>query len=86
MKHRYLYIKIIAVLILVTLILLFSLKGDVNLDNPLTIFWIAIPLFIQTILIFVIGYFGFARALKLPYRDAAPAAMIAPLASVSGLS
>jgi len=64
------------VALLVTLILLFSLKGDVILDNPLTIFWIAIPLFLQTILIFVIGYFGFARALKLPYKDAAPAAMI----------
>jgi len=64
------------VALLVTLILLFSLKGDVILDNPLTIFWIAIPLFIQTILIFVIGYFGFARILKLSYKDAAPAAMI----------
>ncbi len=53
------------VALLVTLVLLFSLKGDVILDNPLTIFWIAIPLFIQTILIFVIGYFGFARVLKL---------------------
>ena len=62
--------------LLVTLILLFSLKGDVIIDNPLTILWIAIPLFIQTILIFVIGYFGFARFLKLPYKDAAPAAMI----------
>jgi len=64
------------VALLGTLILLFSLKGDVIINNPLTIFWIAIPLFIQTILIFVIGYFGFARALKLPYKDAAPAAMI----------
>ena len=64
------------VALLVTLILLFSFKGDVILDNPLTIFWIAIPLFIQTILIFVIGYFGFARMLKLQYKDAAPAAMI----------
>lgn len=62
--------------LLVTLILLFSLKGDVILDNPLTIFWIAIPLFIQTILIFTVGYFGFARSLKLSYKDAAPAAMI----------
>lgn len=62
--------------LLVTLILLFSLKGDVIFDNPLTIFWIAIPLFVQTILIFTVGYFGFARSLKLSYKDAAPAAMI----------
>lgn len=62
--------------LLVTLVLLFSLKGEVILNNPLTIFWIAIPLFIQTILIFVIGYFGFARMLKLQYKDAAPAALI----------
>lgn len=62
--------------LLVTLILLFSLKGDVIIDNPLTIFWIAIPLFVQTILIFTVGYFGFARSLKLSYKDAAPAALI----------
>lgn len=61
--------------LLVTLILLFSFKGDVILNNPLTILWIAIPLFIQTMLIFWIGYF-LARRLKLAYADAAPAAMI----------
>jgi ACR3 family arsenite efflux pump ArsB len=42
--------------LLVTLVLLFSFKGDVILSNPLTIFWIAIPLFIQTNLIFWLGY------------------------------
>ena len=62
--------------LLMTLILLFSLKGEVILNNPLTILWIAIPLFIQTIFIFVIGYFIFARFMKFPYMDAAPAAMI----------
>jgi len=61
--------------LLVTLILLFSFKGDIILDNPLTILWIAIPLFIQTNLIFWLGY-GLARLLRLEYRDAAPAAMI----------
>jgi len=39
------------------------------------ILWIAIPLFIQTVLIFWLGY-GLARLLKLRYVDAAPAAMI----------
>ena len=54
---------------------LFSFKGDVIIANPLTILWIAIPLFIQTILIFWLGY-GAARMLKLSYEDAAPAAII----------
>jgi len=61
--------------LLVTLVLLFSFKGEVILSNPLTILWIAIPLFIQTNLIFWITY-GLAKVLKLPYRDAAPSAMI----------
>ena len=64
------------VALLVTLVLLFSLKGGVILGNPLTIFWIAVPLFIQTILIFALGYFLLARVLKLSYHDAAPASMI----------
>jgi ACR3 family arsenite transporter len=61
--------------LLLTLILLFSFKGDVILANPLTILWIAIPLFIQTMLIFWLAY-GLARRLRLSYRDAAPSAMI----------
>jgi ACR3 family arsenite transporter len=64
------------VALLVTLVLLFSLKGGVILGNPLTIFWIAVPLFIQTILIFSLGYFLMSRLLKLSYHDAAPASMI----------
>jgi len=42
----------------------------VILSNPLTILWIAIPLFIQTNLIFWLGY-GLAKVLKLSYADAA---------------
>ncbi len=61
--------------LLVTLLLLFSFKGEVILNNPLTILWIAIPLFIQTVFIFGLGYW-LARQLKLAYSDAAPAAMI----------
>jgi ACR3 family arsenite transporter len=61
--------------LLVTLVLLFSFKGEVILSNPLTIFWIAIPLFIQTNLIFWLAY-GIAKVMKLSYRDAAPSAMI----------
>jgi ACR3 family arsenite transporter len=63
------------VALLSTLVLLFSFKGETILGNPLTILWIAIPLFIQTMLIFWLGY-GWAKWLKLPYRDAAPAALI----------
>ncbi len=61
--------------LLVTLVLLFSFKGEVLIDNPLTILWIAIPLFLQTCLIFGLGY-ALARWLKLSYEDAAPVAMI----------
>jgi ACR3 family arsenite transporter len=62
--------------LLLTLILLFSFKGEVIIAHPLTILWIAIPLFIQTVFIFSLGYFVIARALKLSYHDAAPAALI----------
>lgn len=62
--------------LLATLILLFSFKGEIIIGNPLTILWIAIPLFLQTIFIFVLGYFVLARLLKLSYREAAPSALI----------
>ncbi len=61
--------------LLITLVLLFSFKGEVILSNPLTILWIAIPLFIQTNLIFWLAYV-LSRIMKLQYRDAAPSAMI----------
>jgi len=63
------------VALLFTLILLFSFKGEVILTKPLTILWIAIPLFIQTNLIFFLTY-GLAKLLKLNYEDAAPSALI----------
>jgi len=66
-------VSIIALLF--TLILLFSFKGDVILTKPLTILWIAIPLFIQTNLIFFLTY-GLAKLLGLKYEDAAPSALI----------
>ena len=74
-KFLHILSPITIVALLTTLVLLFSFKGEVIVANPLTILWIAIPLFIQTILIFAIGYWA-ARVLKLPYADAAPAAMI----------
>jgi len=63
------------VALLITLVLLFSLKGDTILAEPQTILWIAVPLFIQTNVIFWLAY-GAARLLKLRYQDAAPSAMI----------
>ena len=76
-REKFLHVltPVTIVALLVTLVLLFSFKGEVILANPLTILWIAIPLFIQTNLIFWIGYL-LARLLKLTYQDAAPSAMI----------
>ena len=76
-KEKFLHVltPITIIALLITLVLLFSFKGDVIIGNPLTIVWIAIPLFIQTIVIFWLGY-GLARLVKLRYADAAPAAMI----------
>jgi len=61
--------------LLATLVLLFSFKGDVITAQPQVIVFIAIPLFIQTCLIFVVGYLS-AKFLGFCYEDAAPAAII----------
>jgi ACR3 family arsenite transporter len=61
--------------LLATLVLLFSFKGETILANPLTILWIAIPLTIQTLLIFTVTYAA-AKRLRFTYEDAAPSAMI----------
>jgi ACR3 family arsenite transporter len=76
-KERFLHVltPITIIALMITLVLLFSFKGEVILSNPLTILWIAVPLFIQTVLIFCLGY-GLAKLLKLKYEDAAPSAMI----------
>jgi len=74
-KFLHILSPITIIALLTTLVLLFSFKGEVIMANPLTILWIALPLFIQTILIFAIGYWA-ARILKMSYEDAAPAAMI----------
>ena len=76
-KERFLHwlTPVTIVALLATLVLLFSFKGDVITAKPLTILWIAVPLFIQTVFVFGLGY-GAARMMGLAYRDAAPAAMI----------
>lgn len=61
--------------LLFTLVIIFSFQGDVILDNPVHIGLIAVPLILQTVLIFFVAYLA-ARLLKLPHNIAAPAGMI----------
>lgn len=61
--------------LLLTLIMIFSFQGNVILENPLHIVLIAVPLILQTFLIFAIAY-GACKLLKLPHKIAAPAGMI----------
>ncbi|TCK90519.1 ACR3 family arsenite transporter [Natranaerovirga hydrolytica] len=61
--------------LLLTLTLIFTFQGDAIINNPLHIVLIAIPLIIQTFLIFFIAY-GWAKAWKLPHNVAGPAALI----------
>ena len=61
--------------LLLTLVIIFSFQGNVILDNPLHIGLIAVPLILQTVLIFFIAYLA-AKAFKLPHNVAAPAGMI----------
>ena len=61
--------------LLLTLIVIFSFQGNVILENPLHIVLIAVPLILQTFLIFAIAY-GACKLLKLPHKIAAPAGMI----------
>lgn len=61
--------------LLLTLVLIFSMQGGLIIENPLHILLIAVPLVLQTFIIFFVSYGG-ARLLKLPFDIAAPAGMI----------
>jgi ACR3 family arsenite transporter len=61
--------------LLLTLIIIFSFQGQIIVNNPLNIVLIAVPLVIQTFLIFFVAYL-WAKAWKLPHNIAAPAGMI----------
>lgn len=61
--------------LLLTLVIIFSFQGNVIINKPLHIVLIAVPLVIQTFLIFFIAYFA-SKLLKLPHDIAAPAGMI----------
>ncbi len=61
--------------LLLTLVIIFSFQGDVILNNPLHIIMIAVPLSLQTYLIFFIAYLS-GKKLKLCHNIAAPGGMI----------
>lgn len=61
--------------LLTTLLLLFAFQGETIIGQPLVILLIAVPLTIQTYLIFFVAW-GAGRWLKLPHNVCAPASMI----------
>jgi arsenite transporter len=61
--------------LLTTLLLLFAFQGETIINQPLVILLIAVPLTIQTYLIFFVAW-GAGRWLKLPHNVCAPASMI----------
>ncbi len=63
------------VALLTTLVLLFAFQGQTIIERPFIILLVAVPLVIQTYLIFAIAWFG-GRWLKLPHAVCSPAAMI----------
>ncbi len=67
--------KVTIVGLLTTLIIIFAFQGKIILSSPVHILMIAVPLIIQTFLIFIIAY-GWGRLWRLPFCIAAPGAMI----------
>lgn len=61
--------------LLLTLILIFTFQGEALINNPTHIIMIAIPLIIQTFLIFTIAY-GWSKAWNLPHNISSPGSMI----------
>lgn len=61
--------------LILTLVLLFAFQGDVILDNPLHIALIAVPLTIQTVLVFTIAY-RWMQAWRIRHAVAAPGALV----------
>lgn len=67
--------KVTVIGLLLTLVIIFAFQGEIILGNPVHIALIAVPLTIQTFLIFIIAY-GWAKVWRLPHSIAAPGAMI----------
>ena len=61
--------------LIATVAILFGLQGQTILDRPAVIALIAVPILIQSYLIFALGY-GAAYLMRVPHRIAAPCAMI----------
>lgn len=61
--------------LLLTVVLLFGFQAETLIAQPGRVVLIAVPLLVQSYGIFAVAY-GLARALKLPFSVAAPAAMI----------
>jgi len=64
------------VALLITLVVLFSLQGEVITQLPSAVGMIAIGIFCNILLVFALTYL-IARRIRLPYEDAAPTAIIA---------
>jgi ACR3 family arsenite transporter len=64
------------VALLTTLVVLFTLQGNVIVETPAVVGMIAIPIFCNIILVFGIAY-AMSKRMRLPYEDAAPTALIA---------
>ncbi len=67
--------KVTPIGLLITLVLIFIFQGNTIIENPLHIVLIAIPLLLQTYLIFAVGYFG-TKKLRIPFAEAAPSTFI----------
>jgi ACR3 family arsenite transporter len=64
------------VALLITLVILFSLQGNVITEIPAVVGMIAIPIFLNILFIFALTYLV-SRPIRLSYEDAAPTAIIA---------
>jgi len=67
--------KISKIALLTTLVLLFTLQGEVILNEPFIILLIAIPLTVQFFLMFIIGFYA-SKLGKLSYEDAVPVSLV----------
>lgn len=67
--------KVTVIGLLLTLMIIFAFQGEIILGDPVHIVLIAVPLVLQTFLIFIIAY-GWAKVWKIPHSIAAPGAMI----------
>jgi ACR3 family arsenite transporter len=62
--------------LLVTLVILFSLQGNIITEIPAVVGMIAIPIFLNILFVFALTYL-LSKPIRLSYEDAAPTAIIA---------